>query len=97
MAKGGNSGRGASAPNMSRPRGTVKASQAVAARSAWTVAVVASMLPFSNIGLVAAPSLSPWCLAGKLLASLLRRDWHWRALKLFLGLLLAASIVTIWL
>jgi threonine/homoserine/homoserine lactone efflux protein len=56
-----------------------------------------ALLLGAAFGMAAAVSLSLWCLAGKLLASLLRRDWHWRALNVFLGLLLAASIVPIWL
>ncbi len=48
MANGGNAGSPASIGRTSRSAGTVNASQAVTARSIRTVAVVASMLPFSN-------------------------------------------------
>jgi threonine/homoserine/homoserine lactone efflux protein len=47
-------------------------------------------------GTAAIISLSLWCLAGQILARVLRRDWHWRALNLTLALLLVASIVPIW-
>ncbi|MCV3206908.1 LysE family translocator [Mesorhizobium sp. YC-39] len=47
-------------------------------------------------GLAAALSLSLWCMAGTLLARLLRTEWQWRALNIALGLLLAASIIPMW-
>ena len=47
-------------------------------------------------GAAAIISLSLWCLAGQILARVLRRDWQWRALNLTLGLLLVASIIPIW-
>ena len=42
-------------------------------------------------------SLGLWCAAGLLLAKLLRTEAQWRALNVALGLLLAASILPIWL
>ncbi|RUV68501.1 MAG: LysE family translocator [Mesorhizobium sp.] len=47
-------------------------------------------------GLAAALSLSAWCMAGTLLARLLRTERQWRALNIALGLLLAASIIPMW-
>ena len=47
-------------------------------------------------GLAAALSLSLWCVAGTLLARLLRTERQWRALNIVLGLLLAASILQMW-
>lgn len=51
----------------------------------------------SAFGLAAAVSLSLWCLAGLLLARLLRTDRQWRVLNAGLGLLLVASILPMWL
>jgi threonine/homoserine/homoserine lactone efflux protein len=42
-------------------------------------------------------SLSLWCLAGQLLARLLRADWHWRVTNILLAVLLALSIIPMWL
>ncbi|RVD19123.1 LysE family translocator [Mesorhizobium sp. M4B.F.Ca.ET.017.02.2.1] len=47
-------------------------------------------------GLAAAFSLSLWCVAGTLLARLLKTERQWRALNIVLGLLLAASILQMW-
>jgi threonine/homoserine/homoserine lactone efflux protein len=41
-------------------------------------------------------SLSFWCIAGLLLARLLRTDAQWRVLNIVLGALLAASITPMW-
>jgi threonine/homoserine/homoserine lactone efflux protein len=41
-------------------------------------------------------SLSLWCLAGLLLARLLKTDTQWRVLNFTLGLLLAVSIIPMW-
>jgi len=41
-------------------------------------------------------SLSLWCLAGLLLARLLRTERHWRAPNAMLGLLLVGSIIPMW-
>jgi threonine/homoserine/homoserine lactone efflux protein len=51
----------------------------------------------TTFGLAAATSLSLWCLAGQLLARLLRTDRQWRLLNAALGLLLALSILPMWL
>ena len=50
----------------------------------------------SAFGLAAAVSLSLWCVAGLLLARLLRTGRQWRALNTALGALLAASILPMW-
>jgi threonine/homoserine/homoserine lactone efflux protein len=41
-------------------------------------------------------SLSLWCLAGLLLARLLKTDLQWRTLNIALGLLLTVSIIPMW-
>jgi threonine/homoserine/homoserine lactone efflux protein len=48
---------------------------------------------FGVLGLL---SLMLWCVAGLLLARLLRHDWQWRILNVALALALAASILTMW-
>lgn len=50
-----------------------------------------------TFGVAAAASLALWCAAGLVLARLLRSERQWRLLNLALGLLLAASIVPMWL
>lgn len=55
-----------------------------------------ALLLGSAFGLAAAVSLSLWCMAGLLLACLLRTERQWRVLNAVLGLLLAASIVPMW-
>jgi threonine/homoserine/homoserine lactone efflux protein len=50
----------------------------------------------ASFGIAALLSLSLWCVAGLLLARLLRTDMQWRILNALLGLLLAASIVPMW-
>lgn len=47
-------------------------------------------------GVLALISLMLWCVAGLLLARLLRQNWQWRALNVALALALAASILTMW-
>ena len=47
-------------------------------------------------GIAAAFSLSMWCIAGQLLARLLRSDRQWRVLNGALGLLLVLSIIPMW-
>ncbi|MBN9044486.1 MAG: LysE family translocator [Rhizobiales bacterium] len=49
-----------------------------------------------SFGLAAILSLSLWCMAGLLLARLLRTDAQWRMLNATLGILLAISIVPMW-
>lgn len=50
-----------------------------------------------TFGLCAAASLSLWCVAGLLLARALRTEAQWRALNVVLGILLAASVLPVWL
>jgi threonine/homoserine/homoserine lactone efflux protein len=47
-------------------------------------------------GIAAAISLSLWCIAGQLLARLLKADWQWRATNMLLGFLLALSVLPMW-
>ena len=47
-------------------------------------------------GLAAAVSLSIWCVAGLVLARLLRTERHWHAVNATLGALLAASVIPMW-
>ena len=56
-----------------------------------------ALLLSTTFGAAAIVSLSLWCLAGQLLARLLTADWHWRLTNILLGLLLALSIVPMWL
>ena len=51
----------------------------------------------TSFALGALLSLSLWCLAGLLLARLLKTDTQWRILNVVLGALLAVSIVPMWL
>lgn len=48
-------------------------------------------------GMAAVLSLLLWCLAGQVLARLLRSERQWRVLNAVLAVLLAASIVPMWL
>ena len=48
-------------------------------------------------GLAATVSLSIWCVAGLMLARLLRTERHWHAVNASLGMLLAVSIIPMWL
>jgi threonine/homoserine/homoserine lactone efflux protein len=50
-----------------------------------------------TFGLASSFSLVLWCVAGVVLARALRTERHWRIANAVLGLLLAASIVPIWL
>ncbi len=76
---------------------------AMALGAAASFAVLASnplllaLLLGSAFGLAAALSLSLWCLAGLLLARLLRTNRQWRMLNAALGVLLVVSIVPMWL
>ena len=56
-----------------------------------------ALLLGSAFGLAAAASLSLWCMAGLLLARLLRTERQWRVLNAVLGILLAISIIPMWL
>lgn len=48
-------------------------------------------------GVAATVSLSLWCTAGLLMARLLKTERQWRAVNMVLGVLLALSIVPMWL
>jgi threonine/homoserine/homoserine lactone efflux protein len=48
-------------------------------------------------GLAAALSLSVWCAAGLLMARVLRTERQWRVVNMALGVLLALSILPMWL
>lgn len=50
----------------------------------------------ASFGISALVSLTLWCFAGLMLARLLRTEMHWRVANVILGLLLAASIIPIW-
>jgi threonine/homoserine/homoserine lactone efflux protein len=50
----------------------------------------------SALGLAAAVSLCLWCVAGVLLARVLKTPRQWRMLNIALGLLLAGSILPMW-
>ncbi len=50
-----------------------------------------------TFGIASSVSLVLWCAAGVVLARALRTERHWRIANVLLGLLLAASIVPIWL
>ncbi|HEV2678729.1 MAG TPA: LysE family transporter [Aliidongia sp.] len=56
-----------------------------------------AILLSATLGLAAATSLSLWCLAGLMLARLLRTERQWRLVNAVLGLLLALSILPMWL
>ncbi|MBQ0707068.1 MULTISPECIES: LysE family translocator [unclassified Ochrobactrum] len=56
---------------------------------------LALILGFS-LGLAAILSLTLWCVAGLLLAHLLRSDAQWRLVNASLALLLAASLIPMW-
>ncbi len=68
------------------------ASFAAIATAPWHLGAILGI--FFAVGAVL--SLSLWCLAGLLLARLLKTHTQWRVLNLMLGLLLAASIVPMW-
>lgn len=55
-----------------------------------------ALLLGTTFGITAAFSLSLWCIAGMLLARLLKTERQWRILNIVLGLVLAASIVPMW-
>jgi threonine/homoserine/homoserine lactone efflux protein len=56
-----------------------------------------ALLLGAAFGIAAVVSLSLWCMAGLLLARLLRTERQWRVLNAVLGLLLVVSIVPMWL
>ncbi|GHE03946.1 amino acid transporter [Defluviimonas sp. 20V17] len=51
----------------------------------------------ASFGIAASLSLSFWCVAGLLLARLLRTDAQWHVFNALLGALLAVSILQLWL
>jgi threonine/homoserine/homoserine lactone efflux protein len=51
----------------------------------------------SAFGIAAAVSLVLWCMAGQMLAQLLKTERQWRVLNTVLALLLATSIAPMWL
>ena len=55
------------------------------------------LLLFAAFGIAATLSLCLWCVAGLMLARVLRGDRQWRIVNAALGLLLALSVVPIWL
>ena len=55
------------------------------------------LLLFAAFGAAATLSLSLWCMAGLMLARLLRDDRQWRIVNATLGAMLALSVVPIWL
>ena len=108
----GRSGPPAPKADLARPTGFVAGAcllwlnpkgWAMALGAAASFAVLAAsplglaLLLGSVFGLSAALSLSLWCLAGLMLARLLKTERQWRRLNGALGILLAASIVPMWL
>ena len=75
---------------------------AMALGAAASFAILASgplqlaLLLGAAFGIAAAVSLSLWCLAGLLLARLLRTERQWRLLNAVLGLLLVVSVIPMW-
>lgn len=55
-----------------------------------------AVLLSATFGLAAALSLSIWCVAGLVLARLLRTNRHWHAVNATLATLLAASVIPMW-
>lgn len=51
----------------------------------------------TTFGLAAMLSLTVWCVGGAVLARTLRSERQWQVLNIFLGTMLAASILPIWL
>ncbi len=68
------------------------ASFAMLAADPWRLGLMLGL----TFALAATVSLSLWCLAGLMLARLLRTDRQWRLVNAALGLLLAASILPMW-
>lgn len=56
-----------------------------------------SILLALAFGFAASVSVSLWCTAGTLMARLIRTEAQWRGLNMVLGVLLALSIVPMWL
>lgn len=64
-----------------------------AAEGPWQLAAVLG----ATLGLAAAGSLLIWCTAGQILGRILEGERQWRALNAVLGVLLALSIIPMWL
>lgn len=80
------------------PKGWATALGAAASFAALTASPLhLALLLAAVLGLSAIASMVLWCVGGLLLVRLLRTDQQWRAVNAALGLLLAASILPIWL
>jgi len=79
------------------PRAWAMVTGAAASFAALSVhPVQLALLLGTAFGLAAVISLSIWCIAGLVLARLLRTKWHWHAVNATLGALLAASVIPMW-
>lgn len=80
------------------PKGWAMTLGAAASFSALTAEPLRLALTLGgSFGLAALFSLSLWCVAGLLLARVLKTDGQWHALNALLGVLLAISIIPMWL
>ena len=80
------------------PKGwTMTLSAAASFAALATSPAKSAILLGACFGIAATLSLSIWCVAGLMLARVLRTDWHWRVTNAALGSLLVASIIPIWL
>ncbi|MDJ0948009.1 MAG: LysE family transporter [Alphaproteobacteria bacterium] len=83
---------------MVNPKGWAMAFGAAASFAALAASPLdLALIMGSTFGLAAILSLALWCAGGVVLARTLRTEWQWRVLNGVLGLLLAASIVQLWL
>lgn len=107
----GRSGRPDLSAEMARPIGFLGGlALLVLNPKAWTMALGAAAsfsaladgpwrlaaLLAAALGAAAVVALTLWCLVGLVLARRLRSDRQWRAVNIGLGLLLAASVIPIW-
>lgn len=80
------------------PKGWTMALGAAASFSTLTTSPTElALILGATFGVCAIFALSIWSVAGLMLARVLRTDLHWRFTNVILGLLLAASIIPIWL
>lgn len=80
------------------PKGWAMTMGAAASFSALASGPVHLALILSlTFGATASVSLVIWCLAGQMLARVLKSDRQWRVLNLTLGVLLVLSIIPMWL
>ncbi len=80
------------------PKGWATALGAAASFAALTASPLhLAVLLATVLGLSAVASMVLWCIGGLLLARILRTERQWRVVNAALGLLLAASILPIWL